>query len=85
MTNRSKTKRERLAAASRERHAEISARKRQQRERFRSSHAAQTSLREKLLMLVKGAWYVLGGPLVWLLTRGPLFRNRGRADDRSRP
>jgi hypothetical protein len=83
MSNRGRSKREKLAAAALQRRADIDMRKRKQREGFRTKYSSSTTLREKLRALLDGAWYILGGPLVWIFHRGPIFRDRHRKSTRS--
>ena len=83
MSNRSKSKREAKAAAALERRAEVASRKREQRERLRTKHSQPVTLRERLWATLDGAWYVLGGPLVWIFRRGPIFRNRRQKGSQS--
>jgi hypothetical protein len=83
MSNRGKLKREKLAEAASERREEIAARKREQREPFRAKYSRSTTLREKLWAIADSAWYILGGPLVWVFHRGPIFRNRSRTGTKS--
>ena len=83
MSNRSKSKREELEAAALARCAAVATRKREQRERFRTKYSRAATLREKLWAVLDGAWYVFGGPLVWIFHRGPIFRSRHRKSTRS--
>jgi len=74
MSNHSKLKREKLAAATADLRTEIVMRKREQRAKQKAKYADASTRREKLWALFDGVWYILGGPLVWLFHRGPIFR-----------